>query len=127
MSERTSNRWRTTSRAEFAGSWLLPIHRGVSVFSGLANYSWWTPLVSNPQHPWVSGKLEVAFGQAVRDRRLAAGLTQEGLAEIAQLTRNYVSELERGLKSPTLASVASLAAALDVRPHVLIKAAEDRS
>ncbi len=67
-----------------------------------------------------------AFGQVVRDRRLQARLSQEALAERASLTRNYISELERGLKSPTLATVEALAQALDSRPSLLVRAAERR-
>ncbi|MGH2680369.1 MAG: helix-turn-helix domain-containing protein [Actinomycetota bacterium] len=67
-----------------------------------------------------------AFGQVVRDRRLRAKLSQEALAERAELTRNYVSDLERGLKSPTLASVEALANALGSQPSLLIRAAERR-
>jgi transcriptional regulator with XRE-family HTH domain len=70
--------------------------------------------------------LQRGFGRVVHDRRLGAGLTQESLAERARLTRNYVSELERGLKSPTLATVESLASALGTKPHLLVRAAEQR-
>jgi len=67
-----------------------------------------------------------AFGQVVRARRLRAHLSQEALADRAALTRNYVSELERGLKSPTLATVEALANALDSQPSLLVRAAERR-
>ena len=67
-----------------------------------------------------------AFGQVVRDRRLQARLSQEALAERADLTRNYISELERGLKSPTLATVEALAQALESRASLLVRAAERR-
>lgn len=40
------------------------------------------------------------FGDALRARRKAAGLTQFDLAEKSSLHRNYVSELERGCKEP---------------------------
>ncbi|MFL6604554.1 MAG: helix-turn-helix domain-containing protein [Steroidobacteraceae bacterium] len=40
------------------------------------------------------------FGDALRARRKAEGLTQSDLAEKASLHRTYVSELERGLKEP---------------------------
>ena len=44
---------------------------------------------------------------------------------MSQLHWTYISEIERGLKSPTLASVSALADALRVRPHELLKAAEE--
>jgi transcriptional regulator with XRE-family HTH domain len=41
--------------------------------------------------------------------------------------RTYVSQLERGLKSPTLDVVEALAKALGTRAHLLVKAAEEVS
>lgn len=54
------------------------------------------------------------FAAWLRERRLAAGLSQEELAEKAGLHRTYVSQMERGLKSPTLDVLAKLAGALDM-------------
>lgn len=68
--------------------------------------------------------LRMAFGQAVRDRRKELGLSQEELGERADLHRTYVSQVERGLKSPSLTSVEHLAKVLGVRPSELIRAAE---
>lgn len=70
--------------------------------------------------------LQGAFGQVVRERRIKAGLTQEALAERAELTRNYVSDLERGLKSPTLSTVSALALAFGTKTYLLVQAAEAR-
>lgn len=54
------------------------------------------------------------FAAWLRERRQAAGLSQEELAEKAGLHRTYVSQLERGLKSPTLDVLADLAAAFEM-------------
>ncbi len=54
-------------------------------------------------------------------------ISQEELAHRADLHRTYVSQLERGLKSPSLAAVGALAAALGLRPHELVRAAEEAS
>lgn len=51
-------------------------------------------------------------------------MTQQRLADLALISRNYVSDVERGLKSPTLSTVQRLATALEVEPHVLVRAAE---
>lgn len=45
-------------------------------------------------------------------RRLAAELTQADLAERAALDVSYVSQLERGLRDPSLSSLDALAGAL---------------
>ena len=66
-----------------------------------------------------------AFGQVVRDERLRAKLSQEQLAFRAKIHPTYVSQLERGLKSPTLEVIAALARALRQRPSALIRAAEE--
>ena len=42
------------------------------------------------------------FGKRVRQLRLAAGWTQEQLAEAAGITTTYTSDLERGTKVPSL-------------------------
>lgn len=62
----------------------------------------------------------------LRSLREAAKLTQEELAHSSDLHRTYVSQLERGLKSPSLNAIASLARALHVAAHTLVKAAEEK-
>ena len=52
------------------------------------------------------------FGLNVRRRREAIGLSQEALAEKAELDRTYISGIERGTRNPTILSAVSVAAAL---------------
>lgn len=54
------------------------------------------------------------FGRRLRELRKARGLTQEALAESADLSGNYVSDLELGLKVPSLTILVRLSQALDV-------------
>ena len=56
------------------------------------------------------------FAENLREERKKAGLSQEGLAERAGLHRTYISQLERGLKSPSLDVIVSLAKGLRVTP-----------
>lgn len=51
----------------------------------------------------------MAFGKVLRRRRVAAGITQEGLAHEAELQRNYVSLMERGVNQPTITTLLKLA------------------
>lgn len=75
----------------------------------------------------MAGDLDEGFGRAIRARRDKLGLTQEKVADLADLTPRYMSQLERGLQSPTLRAIASLAKALDCRPRDLIADAEGLS
>ena len=68
-----------------------------------------------------------AFGQAVRELRIKAGLSQERLGELSGLHRTYIGDVERGLKSPSLKAVEALARALGRKPHELIVRAEQLS
>ncbi|WP_240202932.1 helix-turn-helix domain-containing protein [Burkholderia sp. LMG 13014] len=55
-----------------------------------------------------------SFGKTIRSLRLSQHLSQETLGFEAGLDRTYISLLERGLRSPTLDSMVSLARALNV-------------
>ena len=57
--------------------------------------------------------LTTAFGQVIRRRREAAGLSQEELGEKTHLSRNYIGMVERGETNPTLLVLYSLAKALE--------------
>ncbi|WP_398482390.1 helix-turn-helix domain-containing protein [Tardiphaga sp.] len=56
--------------------------------------------------------------------RQSAGLSQEELAERAAIHRTYVSQVERGLKSPTVATLFRLALALETAPSKILKRIE---
>jgi len=54
------------------------------------------------------------FGNRVRERRLALGLTQQELADRAGLHRSYIGQIELGRRNVTLKSAAKIAKALHV-------------
>ena len=54
------------------------------------------------------------FGQEVRRRREAAGLTLEALAERAGLTPNYIGGIEMGKRDPSLSTALALARGLNI-------------
>lgn len=54
----------------------------------------------------------VAFGKRLRTVRVGVLISQEALAELADLDRTYISLLERGKRNPSLICVVSLARAL---------------
>jgi transcriptional regulator with XRE-family HTH domain len=53
-------------------------------------------------------------GLHLRQLRTAKGLTLDRLAGMSELTRGYISLVERGLKAPSIAALMRIAAALDV-------------
>jgi transcriptional regulator with XRE-family HTH domain len=67
-----------------------------------------------------SKPLSVAFGKVLREYRERAGLSQESLADAAELDRTFIGMLERGQRQPTLESLFRIAAALKVAPQTLI-------
>ena len=61
------------------------------------------------------------FAGALRHYRKLAAMSQEDLASAASLDRTYISQLERGRKSPTLTTLARLAACLDLTVQQLLR------
>ena len=70
-------------------------------------------------------EMNIALGRSVREARKARGMTQEGLAELAGLDRTYISGVERGVRNPTVRSLALIARALGSRPSLLLRRAEE--
>lgn len=59
-------------------------------------------------------KLLLAFGEEVRRRRAAAGMTLEDLGEKADLTANFIGGIEMATRNPSLLSCLSVARGLGV-------------
>ncbi len=65
-------------------------------------------------------KAQVSFGAAMRTNRDRLGLTQEQLAERAELHTNYVSSVERGERNVSLNNITRIAYALEMQPSELM-------
>ena len=61
----------------------------------------------------VTADVRERFGDAVRTRREALGLTQEDLADRAGIHRTYLSDVERGTRNVSLVNVERVAGALN--------------
>jgi transcriptional regulator with XRE-family HTH domain len=59
-------------------------------------------------------------GRNVRRFRQERGLTQEQFAEVSGFSQQYISDLERGQRNPTVVSLYELAVALSVTPAELV-------
>ncbi|MDT8068210.1 MAG: helix-turn-helix transcriptional regulator [Terriglobia bacterium] len=66
----------------------------------------------------------MAFGIAVRKIRTERGISQERLAELADIHRTYIGDVERGTRNVALVNMCKIAAALDIRLSVLMHEAE---
>lgn len=65
-------------------------------------------------------KFRQAFGEVVRDERLAKNLTQREVGERGHLSYSFLSEVERGLKDCASDYIEAIANGLGVEPHWLI-------
>lgn len=65
------------------------------------------------------------LGQNVKRERLRQGLTQDALAVEAGMRRSYLSDLERGVRNPTVHAVGRLAMALKVEAADLLRESAD--
>jgi len=61
-----------------------------------------------------------SFGNRLCNLRLRRKLSQEKLAELADVHRNYVGGVERGERNVSLLNIVKLAHALEVRPAKLL-------
>jgi transcriptional regulator with XRE-family HTH domain len=71
--------------------------------------------------------LLVGLGEAIRELRDELGVSQERLGLDSGVHRNYIGGIERAERRPTVATVATLATTLGMRPSDLLAKAETRA
>lgn len=71
--------------------------------------------------------LAYKLGVRIRTLRKAAGLTQEQLAEVADVSVNFIGYVERGQRTPSIKTLEQITQALNVRPKDLFEFLEDES
>ena len=76
---------------------------------------------SNQKH---NQELTTVFGQVLAQARRRAGMTQEALAFECDLHPTYISQIERGIKSPTIRTLFKMADAMGIKPSSLVKSIE---
>ena len=59
------------------------------------------------------------FGERLRELRTERDLSQETLAELAGLDRNYIGQIERAERNVALVNIVRIAQALEVAPGEL--------
>lgn len=71
-------------------------------------------------------QIAIEFARALRNQRRASDISQEALALAADVDRTFVSQMERGIRQPTLTTSWKLAAALKVKPSILVVKMQQR-
>lgn len=74
----------------------------------------------NGSHNRKRTPIRIAFGQRVREKRISLQLTQEELAEQADLHTTYLSSIERGERNVALENIIAIAKALGCSPKDLM-------
>ena len=69
-------------------------------------------------------KLNRTVGKVIANLRREADSTQEALAFECDLHPTYISQIERGLKSPTIGALFLIAKALNKNPSSILAAVE---
>lgn len=72
-----------------------------------------------PKKVQPEGKL---FGERLREMRLKRNVTQQALAEAAEMSLTYISNMEHGLKVPSLTTIIRIAIALECKVMDLVGA-----
>jgi transcriptional regulator with XRE-family HTH domain len=71
--------------------------------------------MATPPHPLLR-----TIGHTIRTFRMDRGLSQESLADRANIDRSYMSGIERGLRNLSILNIARIASALDVSIRDLV-------
>lgn len=66
-------------------------------------------------------RIKQSIAQAIYDKRSAAGLTQQQLADIIKVDRKTINRIENGLFSPNVDTLVRIFAALEISPQKVLK------
>jgi transcriptional regulator with XRE-family HTH domain len=65
--------------------------------------------------------ITISFGKKIRELRKSRGLSQEALADLAELDRSYIGGVERGDRNISLINIDKLSKALNINLSELFK------
>jgi transcriptional regulator with XRE-family HTH domain len=85
-----------------------------------------TPRTPDEDEPQYSPSLAHALGRVIKVIRTDRGIERRDLAERAEISYSYLTEIENGKKPPSPANLEKIAKALGLRMFELIEAAEGR-
>jgi transcriptional regulator with XRE-family HTH domain len=64
-------------------------------------------------------------GKVIKQFRLESGLSQDQLVDKIDMSKAYLSEIERGIKMPSLVTIFRLSDAMQVNAWKIVKAIEE--
>lgn len=70
-------------------------------------------------------QLQKAFGRVVKRIRMKKGISQERLAELVDLHRTYISDIERGGRNVSLVNIYRIAEGLNVKTTDLFQGMDE--
>jgi len=65
--------------------------------------------------------IKIEFGKHLKDLRKTHKITQEKLAELANMDRSYISDIERGIKTVSIEKLYQIAKAFNMELWELLK------
>lgn len=65
-------------------------------------------------------QIKKGFGERLKERRLAKGLSQPKLSHIIEMNVGWISRIEQGKANPSLVIIIKLARALECQPGELL-------
>ncbi len=72
-----------------------------------------------PRHTNVN-QIPAVFGRVLREERRRQNISQEQLALYADVDRTFVSQIERGIRQPTITTLVKLSRVLQLAPSTLV-------
>ncbi len=69
-------------------------------------------------------RIQAAFGKAMRKFRIQAGISQEKLAELADIHRTYVGDVERGERNISVVNMVKVAQGLKMKLSEMVREME---
>lgn len=81
---------------------------------------------SETQKKRTQNRVRRAFSKVLREFRLENEMTQEELGFEAGCHSTFISQLERGLKQPSLATILILAKGLGIKPGDMVNAVDKK-
>jgi len=88
-----------------------------------SSLTWCMPVRCSPEVV-ILGETFASPGERIKMLRQHKHLTQEQLGELAGLNPNYIGQLERGQRTPSIQTIHALAEALQVDPGFLLLSPE---